>query len=100
MRIKDYTLAFARHDAIAITGHPIVIYCHTCRAKCVTGEIRATAGGVIVEGRWTAMTTEECVLFEETLARARVQAQWIIDHGVALSDAECDRLLGPIPFEV
>jgi hypothetical protein len=94
---------FTRKDTPTIMDGLVVRWQLT--SELYDGEINASRNGVSLFGRWPIMDTESVVLFEETLARARVQAQHLsAERGMlfgprieALTDAEIDRILGPLP---
>jgi hypothetical protein len=96
MKVIGVTLEFVREDDVSLVGTPIVVY--RVQSRHWNGEIRAATSGVSVSGTFPTMTTEECVAFEETLARARVQAGHLAQGGEPLTDAQVDLILGPIPF--
>lgn len=97
------SLTFERQDTPTVMDGLVVRY------KLVSdlhdGQINASRNGVGVLGRWPIMTTEQTVAFEEQLARVRVQHNHLsVERGIyarvaALTEAEIDRLLGPIPLE-
>lgn len=95
MKVIGVTLGFTRVDMVALSGTPIVSY--QVESHHWDGDIRATSSGVLIQGSFPTMTTEECVTFEEHLARARVQARHLAEGGAALTEEEVDRVLGPIP---
>lgn len=98
-------LMFIRKDTPTVMDGLVVRWQLT--SDVYTGEINASRNGVSLFGHWPIMTTEETVMVEETLARARVQAQHLSQERgrlfgpriEALTDAEIDRILGPIPYE-
>lgn len=78
-----------------MTGKPLMLYC--VESRHWNGEIRVSVAGVLIQGTFPTMTTEECVTFEETLARARVQHNELVQGKPPLTEEEVDRILGPIP---
>ena len=90
------TLSFARIDSTPLTGAPLV--CYRAENRHWDCEIWATAAGVLVLGSLPMLTTEGCVAFEETLAKARVQHNHIAQGNPPLAEEEVDRILGPIPL--
>lgn len=96
-------MKFIRKDTPTIMSGFVVRY--ILDSNPYDGEINASRDGVGVAGRWPIMSTESCVLFEETMARARVHARHLHnDHDrlfgeriQALTDEEVDRILSPIP---
>lgn len=95
MKVQGVTLTFVRKDGVSLAGTPIVLY--AVGSRHWNGEIRATTAGVLIQGTFPTMTVEECVAFEETLARARVQHNHIHEGNQPLTEEEIDRILGPIP---
>lgn len=96
-------MKFTRKDTPTIMSGLVVRY--ELISDRYDGEINASRDGVGVAGSWPIMDTEACVTFEETLARARVQAQRLADDRgrlfgprvEPLTEEEVDRVLGPIP---
>lgn len=94
---------FKRVDTPTIMNGLVVRYKIT--SEPYDGEINASRDGVGVAGRWPIMDIESCVLFEETVARARVHAQRLAEERgrlfgpriEPLTEEEVDRILGPIP---
>lgn len=95
MKVIGVTLNFVRKDDVSLAGTPLV--CYKVESRHWSGEIRATTASVLVQGTFPTMTVEECVTFEETLARARVQHAHLANGGAPLTEDAIDRILGPIP---
>lgn len=96
-------LMFKRKDTPTVMDGLVVRY--QLESDIYSGEINASRNGVSISGRWPILSTEETVMVEETLARARVQAQQLAQERgrlfgprvEALTEAAIDRILGPIP---
>lgn len=94
---------FTRRDTPTIMSGLVVRYKLT--SDLYDGEINASRDGVGIAGHWPIMDTESCVLFEKTVARARVHTQHLAaERGrlfgprvEPLTEEEVDRILGPIP---
>lgn len=100
MKVIGVVLRFVRKDMTSAAYTPIVAY--EVESRHWDGEIRATTGGVLVMGSFPTMTTEECVTFEETMARARVHHNHLAqNNAIPLTEEEVNKILGPIPaYEV
>lgn len=89
---------FTRKDTPTVMDGMVVRW--QLESDVYSGQINASRNGVSMCGRWPILTTEECVMVEEMLARARVQAQHLSQERgrlfgpriEPLSDAEIDRL--------
>lgn len=94
---------FKRKDTPTIMDGLVVRY--QLDSDIYTGEINASRNGVSLYGTWPTFSVDDSVIIEEYIARARVQAQQLsADRGrlfgpriEALSEAEIDRIIGPIP---
>lgn len=94
---------FIRKDTPTIMDGLVVRY--QLESDVYNGEINASRNGVSISGRWPILSIEECVIVEEYIARARVQAlQLEKERGRlfgpridALTEDEISRILGPIP---
>ena len=94
---------FIRKDFPTIMSGLVVRYRLT--SEMYDGEINASRDGVGVTGCFPIMDVETCVLFEETMARARIHAQHLHqDYDrifgpriQPLTEDEVDRILAPLP---
>jgi hypothetical protein len=91
---------FIRKDTPTVMSGLVVRY--QLESDIYSGEINASRDGVSLCGRWPIMSADESVMVEETLARARLQAQQLGSGALgarqtALSEAEIDRVFLAIP---
>lgn len=99
----DQPLMFKRKDTPTVMDGLVVRY--QLESDLYSGEINASRNGVSISGRWPILSTEECVMVEEYVARARVQALRLAEERgrlfgpriEAMTEQEVDRILGPIP---